>query len=149
MRDVNLLKSTTTGRCVGDTCIEDARHASELFDNFIGKFVRDAAKIPCTPCVPFTDRFSSLSDVEEPKLGKIGDFVWLDDGEEVELVDLENPVQPLHREDDAALCRHRTARIASTSAADHQHGHRSSCQPIGRSQRASCACGHSRAGRIL
>ena len=42
------------------------------------------------------------------------------DSEQIDLVDLENTIQPLHRHDDAAAGRHRPAGVPGTRAANHQ-----------------------------
>ena len=43
-----------------------------------------------------------------------------DDGDEVQFVDLENPIEPRHRQHDATARRHRAAGIAGTCAAHDQ-----------------------------
>ena len=49
-----------------------------------------------------------------------GDDVRLHDGEQVVFVDLEDAVEPLHRQHDAAAQRHRAAGIARARAARHE-----------------------------
>ena len=48
------------------------------------------------------------------------DHVGLDDGDEVRLVDLEDAVHPLQRDDDAAAHRDAAARVARAAAARHE-----------------------------
>lgn len=44
--------------------------------------------------------------------------MWLDDGEEIDFVDLENAVHPLERHDHPAVSRHRSTCVARSRTAD-------------------------------
>src|ERR1041384_528621 len=75
MRDKNFLETAAAVGHVGDSGVEDSRHAGELVDDLVDELVRDTAIIPDPAGVTLTDALLALINVEETQLD--GNFIAL------------------------------------------------------------------------
>src|ERR1041384_4541330 len=75
MRDKNFLETAAAVGHVGDSRVEDSRHAGELVDDLVDELVRDTAIIPDPAGVTLTDALLALINVEETQLD--GNFIAL------------------------------------------------------------------------
>ena len=105
--------------CLRDAVLERARPAGALGDVAADHRLSQARRI----------RRIEQPDAFDRVLQIAGDDVRLDDREQVALVDLENAIQPLEAEDDAAVHRHGAAGVAGAAAARHERRARLVAQP--------------------